>query len=91
MKLLITLSTSSVIIATTCTTTIIVHLNTKLFLVPLCIQIKSANGEEEKRELRRQSLDFLERYIYLIAYNTYLAQEKATGFKRTFSVWMKEV
>ena len=33
----------------------------------------------------------MERYIYLILYNTYLVLEKDTNFTRPFSQWMKEV
>ena len=54
-------------------------------------QIKSANNEAVRDRRRRQSVDFLERYIYLILYNTYLALEKDTNFTRPFSQWMKEV
>jgi hypothetical protein len=36
-------------------------------------------------------VDFLERYIYLILYNTYVAEERASGFSRPFSRWMQEV
>ncbi|XP_070185653.1 paladin-like [Littorina saxatilis] len=54
-------------------------------------KIKSANCESIRERRRRQSLDFMERYIYLILYNTYIAEEKHTNFTRSFSHWMKEV
>lgn len=54
-------------------------------------KIKTAQTDEQRQEIRRQSLDLLERYMYLILYNTYLAQEKQHKFRRSFSTWMREV
>ncbi|XP_025089894.1 paladin-like [Pomacea canaliculata] len=54
-------------------------------------KIKSATSELDRQELRRQSVDLLERYIYLILFNTYLAHEKGNHFQMPFSQWMQEV
>lgn len=41
--------------------------------------------------MRRQSLDALERYIYLILFNMYLRYDKKIKWQRSFSQWMREV
>lgn len=38
-----------------------------------------------------RSLQYLERYIYLILFNAYLRLEKASSWQRPFSTWMREV
>ncbi|KAK3090769.1 hypothetical protein FSP39_014489 [Pinctada imbricata] len=50
-----------------------------------------AKTEEEKHELKRQSIDALERYIYLILFNMYLHHDKNIKWQRPFSTWMSEV
>lgn len=37
------------------------------------------------------SLQYLERYIYLILFNTYLHLEKKNSWQRSFTVWMEQV
>ncbi|KAJ8318077.1 hypothetical protein KUTeg_003168, partial [Tegillarca granosa] len=54
-------------------------------------EIKHAKDEHEKQLLKRQSLDFLERYLYFILFNCYLHHDKKIKWQRKFSEWMKEV
>ncbi|XP_060710023.1 paladin isoform X1 [Hemiscyllium ocellatum] len=54
-------------------------------------QIKTAKSEKEKHFLQLRSLQYLERYIYLILFNTYLHLEKQDSWQRPFSTWMYEV
>lgn len=42
-------------------------------------------------EFRKRSLYLLERYFYLILFNTYLHMERRTKWQRSFSQWMTEV
>lgn len=46
---------------------------------------------DERLELRKRSLYTLERYFYLILFNTYLHMERRTKWQRSFSQWMTEV
>ncbi|RMX44573.1 hypothetical protein pdam_00002748 [Pocillopora damicornis] len=48
-------------------------------------------NREEISELRKKSLNLLERYFYLILFNTYLHMERRTKWQRSFSQWMTEV
>lgn len=41
--------------------------------------------------LHLRSLQYLERYIYLILFNAYLHLEKKDSWQRPFSLWMREV
>lgn len=43
------------------------------------------------RTLQLRSLQYLERYIYLILFNAYLHLGKKDSWQRPFSVWMREV
>lgn len=54
-------------------------------------QGKSGKDEEETRTLQLRSLQYLERYIYLILFNAYLHLEKKDSWQRPFSLWMREV
>ncbi|MGH0155372.1 UNVERIFIED_CONTAM: hypothetical protein FKN15_032823 [Acipenser sinensis] len=54
-------------------------------------QIKTAKCEKEMQLLQLQSLQYLERYIYLLLFNTYLHLEKKDSWQRPFSIWMYEV
>ncbi|KAK2866807.1 hypothetical protein Q7C36_002863 [Tachysurus vachellii] len=54
-------------------------------------QMKSCTKEQERRSLMLRSLQYLERYIYLILYNTYLHLEKKNSLQRSFSTWMQQV
>ncbi|XP_031574791.1 paladin-like isoform X3 [Actinia tenebrosa] len=51
----------------------------------------SPDCPEHKMDLRKQSLYCLERYFYLIIFNTYLHMERRTKWKRTFCQWMTQV
>ncbi|XP_013397677.1 paladin [Lingula anatina] len=52
---------------------------------------RAAKTPSEAVSLKRLSLDYLERYVYLIIFNAYLHAEKASEWKYTFSAWMQEV
>ncbi|XP_058236639.1 phosphatase domain containing paladin 1b isoform X1 [Hemibagrus wyckioides] len=54
-------------------------------------QIKTAKSETELQQLRLRSLQYLERYIYLILFNSYLHLEKKDSWRRPFSMWMHQV
>ncbi|KAM7370697.1 hypothetical protein PAMP_010223 [Pampus punctatissimus] len=54
-------------------------------------QIKSGKTEKECQQLLLRSLQYLERYIYLILFNTYLHLEKKDSWQRSFTVWMEQV
>ncbi|PKU31072.1 paladin [Limosa lapponica baueri] len=51
---------------------------------------RSAKDEKETRMLQLRSLQYLERYIYLILFNAYLHLEKKDSWQRPFSLWMRE-
>ena len=59
--------------------------------VPSVLQAKAAKSEQEARRLRLRSLQYLERYIYLVLFSAYLHLEKAGSWQRPFSAWMREV
>lgn len=54
-------------------------------------QGKSGKDEREMRMLQLRSLQYLERYIFLILFNAYLHLEKKDSWQRPFSLWMREV
>lgn len=54
-------------------------------------QGKSGKDEKETRTLQLRSLQYLERYIFLILFNAYLHLEKKDSWQRPFSLWMREV
>lgn len=54
-------------------------------------QGKSGKDEREARTLQLRSLQYLERYIFLILFNAYLHLEKKDSWQRPFSLWMREV
>lgn len=57
----------------------------------LRLQGRSGKDEQERRLLRLRSLQYLERYIYLMLFNSYLHLEKKDSWQRPFSLWMREV
>lgn len=57
----------------------------------LVLQAKATKEAQEARRLQLRSLQYLERYIYLILFNAYLRLEKASSWQRPFSTWMREV
>ena len=59
--------------------------------VPSVLQAKAAKSEQEARRLQLRSLQYLERYVYLVLFSAYLHLEKAGSWQRPFSAWMREV
>lgn len=57
----------------------------------LVLQAKATKETQEAQRLQLRSLQYLERYIYLILFNAYLRLEKASSWQRPFSTWMREV
>ncbi|MCI4384670.1 hypothetical protein PGIGA_G00041330 [Pangasianodon gigas] len=53
--------------------------------------MKSCKNEQERGCLMLKSVQYLERYIYLILFNTYLHLEKKNSLQRSFSTWMHQV
>lgn len=53
--------------------------------------MKSCKNEQERGSLMLKSVQYLERYIYLILFNTYLHLEKKNSLQRSFSTWMHQV
>lgn len=60
---------------------------------PVCFSFQGKSGKDEKemRMLQLRSLQYLERYIYLILFNAYLHLDKKDSWQRPFSLWMREV
>uniref|UniRef100_A0A4W3HK07 Paladin-like n=1 Tax=Callorhinchus milii TaxID=7868 RepID=A0A4W3HK07_CALMI len=52
---------------------------------------KSAKNQDDGARLHLRSLQYLERYFYLILFNAYLHLEKQGGWQRSFKVWITEV
>ncbi|XP_006889104.1 PREDICTED: paladin [Elephantulus edwardii] len=67
------------------------HYHLREIIICTYRQAKAAKGEREARRLQLRSLQYLERYIYLILFNAYLHLEKADSWQRPFSAWMREV
>ena len=55
------------------------------------LQMKKANNERERLQLRKRALDFLERYISLILFNAFLHSERRAKHKITYADWLAEV
>ncbi|XP_077999424.1 paladin-like [Glandiceps talaboti] len=53
-------------------------------------KIKAAKTEEDGILYQRQSILYLERYIYLILFNTYLHMERMDNWEKPFTQWMEE-
>ncbi|XP_068610704.1 LOW QUALITY PROTEIN: paladin [Brachionichthys hirsutus] len=67
------------------------HYHLREVIISSYRQIKSGKTEEEVQELLLRSLQYLERYIYLILFNTYLHLEKKSSWQRSFTGWMEQV
>ncbi|GCB74670.1 hypothetical protein scyTo_0003761, partial [Scyliorhinus torazame] len=67
------------------------HYHLREIIICTYRQIKTAKTEKKMHLLQLRSLQYLERYIYLILFNTYLHLEKEDSWRRPFSVWMYEV
>ncbi|XP_061857391.1 paladin isoform X2 [Colius striatus] len=67
------------------------HYHLREIIICTYRQGKSSKGEKERRMLQLRSLQYLERYIYLILFNAYLHLEKKDSWQRPFSLWMRQV
>ncbi|NXC33903.1 PALD protein, partial [Campylorhamphus procurvoides] len=67
------------------------HYHLREIIICTYRQGKSGKDEKETRMLQLRSLQYLERYIYLILFNAYLHLEKKDSWQRPFSLWMQEV
>ncbi|XP_053927693.1 paladin [Cuculus canorus] len=67
------------------------HYHLREIIICTYRQGKSVKDEKERRTLQLRSLQYLERYIYLILFNAYLHLEKKDSWQRPFSLWMREV
>ncbi|XP_074010476.1 paladin isoform X2 [Numenius arquata] len=67
------------------------HYHLREIIICTYRQGRSAKDEKETRMLQLRSLQYLERYIYLILFNAYLHLEKKDSWQRPFSLWMREV
>lgn len=67
------------------------HYHLREIIICTYRQVKAAKSEQEAQRLRLRSLQYLERYVYLVLFNAYLHLEKADSWQRPFSTWMREV
>ncbi|KAM6182282.1 paladin [Erethizon dorsatum] len=67
------------------------HYHLREIIICTYRQAKAAKDEQEGQRLQLRSLQYLERYIYLILFNAYLHLEQACSWQRPFSAWMWEV
>uniref|UniRef100_A0A667XZM7 Paladin n=1 Tax=Myripristis murdjan TaxID=586833 RepID=A0A667XZM7_9TELE len=67
------------------------HYHLREIIICTYRQIKSGKTEKESQQLLLKSLQYLERYIYLILFNTYLHLEKKDSWQRSFTLWMEQV
>lgn len=67
------------------------HYHLREIIICTYRQAKATKEAQEARRLQLRSLQYLERYIYLILFNAYLHLEKASSWQRPFSTWMREV
>ncbi|XP_021115215.1 paladin isoform X2 [Heterocephalus glaber] len=67
------------------------HYHLREIIICTYRQAKAAKDEQEARRLQLRSLQYLERYIYLILFNAYLHLEEVCSWQRPFSTWMWEV
>uniref|UniRef100_A0A671XWQ1 Paladin n=1 Tax=Sparus aurata TaxID=8175 RepID=A0A671XWQ1_SPAAU len=67
------------------------HYHLREVIISTYRQIKSGKTERECQQLLLRSLQYLERYMYLILFNTYLHLEKKNSWQRSFTLWMEQV
>ncbi|KAM3859683.1 paladin [Diretmus argenteus] len=67
------------------------HYHLREVIISTYRQVKSGKTEKECQQLLLKSLQYLERYMYLILFNTYLHLEKKDSWQRSFTLWMKQV
>ncbi|XP_053197278.1 paladin [Scomber japonicus] len=67
------------------------HYHLREIIICTYRQIKSGKTDKDCQQLLLRSLQYLERYIYLILFNTYLHLEKKDSWQRSFTAWMEQV
>uniref|UniRef100_A0A673V807 Paladin n=1 Tax=Suricata suricatta TaxID=37032 RepID=A0A673V807_SURSU len=67
------------------------HYHLREIIICTYRQARAAKSEPEAQRLQLRSLQYLERYIYLVLFNAYLHLEKADSWQRPFSAWMRQV
>lgn len=67
------------------------HYHLREIIISTYRQIRTAKSDADAQCLRLKSLQYLERYIYLILFNCYLHLEKKDSWRRSFSQWMHQV
>uniref|UniRef100_A0AAY3ZV18 Paladin n=1 Tax=Denticeps clupeoides TaxID=299321 RepID=A0AAY3ZV18_9TELE len=67
------------------------HYHLREIIICTYRQIKTVKCEADGQRLLLRSLQYLERYMYLILFNSYLHLEKKESWQRPFSVWMQQV
>ncbi|KAM6951651.1 paladin isoform 2-T2 [Aplochiton taeniatus] len=67
------------------------HYHLREIIICTFRQIKTGKSEKESQQLLLRSLQYLERYMYLILFNTYLHLEKKDSWQRSFTQWMQQV
>nr|XP_043869713.1 paladin isoform X1 [Solea senegalensis] len=67
------------------------HYHLREIIISTYRQVKSGKTEKEREQVLLKSLQYLERYIYLILFNTYLHLEKKDSWQRSFTLWMEQV
>uniref|UniRef100_U6CSU3 Paladin n=1 Tax=Neovison vison TaxID=452646 RepID=U6CSU3_NEOVI len=67
------------------------HYHLREIIICTYRQAKAAKSEPEAGRLQLQSLQFLERYVYLVLFNAYLHLEKPDSWQRPFGSWMRQV
>ncbi|XP_064789352.1 paladin-like isoform X2 [Oncorhynchus masou masou] len=67
------------------------HYHLREIIICTYRQIKSGKSEKEVQQLLLKSVQYLERYMYLILFNSYLHLEKKNSWQRSFTTWMQQV
>ncbi|XP_004769576.1 paladin [Mustela putorius furo] len=67
------------------------HYHLREIIICTYRQAKAAKSEPEAGRLQLRSLQFLERYVYLVLFNAYLHLEKPDSWQRPFGSWMRQV
>ncbi|MBZ3886546.1 Paladin [Sciurus carolinensis] len=67
------------------------HYHLQEIIICTYCQAKTTTEEQGAWRLQLHSMQYMERYVYLILFNAYIYLEKALSWQRTFSTWMWEV
>ncbi|XP_041920738.1 phosphatase domain containing paladin 1b isoform X2 [Alosa sapidissima] len=67
------------------------HYHLREMIICAYRKTKAAKTEKESQVWQLKSLQYLERYIYLILFNTYLHLEKKDSWRRPFATWTHQV